>query len=242
MTDDRRMVLAVEDGVARLRFTRAAKRNAIDERFLAALETCVDRVSGDRRVRVLLVEAEGPAFSAGFDLGVLAGIDDATERARRFAPVMRERLRTAARVLEKMAALPPVTVAAVRGAAAGGGFSLALACDLRVAATDLRCWYPEVGLGSALTPTSTRLLVRLVPAGVARDIIFTCRRLDADELLRLGLVNRVVAPEALDEAALELVRDLAAKPAAALLTSKLTVNALVAGHEVVRADDVSVSE
>jgi enoyl-CoA hydratase/carnithine racemase len=214
MIDDGRMVLTMEDGVARLRFTRAAKRNAIDERFLATLETCVDRVARDRRVRVLLVEAEGPAFSAGFDLGVLAGIDDATERARRFAP----------------------------GAAAGGGFSLALACDLRVAATDLRCWYPEVGLGSALTPTSTRLLVRLVPAGVARDIIFTCRRLDADELLRLGLVNRVVAPEALDEAALELVRDLAAKPAAALLTSKLTVNALVAGHEVVRADDVSASE
>ena len=237
-----RMLLDVADGLARLRLARPAKRNAIDDRFLEALETAVERVARDRSVRVLLLEADGPVFSAGFDLDVLAHVADPHERRRTFAPVMRERIRVLSRVLERLAGMEPVTVAAVQGAAAGGGFSLALACDLRVAAADLCCWYPEVSLGSPLSPASTRLLLRLVPAGVARDIIFTCRRLGAAELLALGIANRVVEPGDLAQAALALARELAAMPPRALLTSKATVNALAAGHAVLRSDDIAERE
>lgn len=231
-----RMTLAVDGGLARLRLTRPAKRNAIDERFLDHFAAAVERVAEDRRVRVLLLEAEGPSFCAGFDLDVLSRYDDEMERKRHFTPVMRGRIRAISRALERLAAMEPVTVAALQGAAAGGGFSIALACDLRIVARDARCWYPEVELGTPLSPASTRLLCRLVPAGVAKDIVLTSRRLDAAELQALGLANRVVDGAELPREALALARALADKPASALLTSKATLNAITAGIPVLRTD------
>jgi enoyl-CoA hydratase/carnithine racemase len=230
------MTLEVQGAIARLCLRRPEKRNAIDEAFLDELESCVRSASADRRIQVLLLEAQGPVFCAGFDLDILAGIDDEQERKRRFAPVIRDRIRRVSHTLECLARMHPVTVAAVQGAAAGGGFSLALACDLRLVTSDALCWYPEVELGSPLSPVSTRLLVRQVPAAVARDIIFTCRRLNAPELLARGLANRVVEPEHLAAEAGKLVRSLADKPASSLLTSKATVNALMDGHAVLRTD------
>jgi len=236
VSEGQRVSLAIQDQLAVLRLTRAAKRNAIDEAFLQALGAALDEIAANGAVKVLLLEAEGPAFCAGFDLDVLKHIADEAERSRRFAPIMRERLRTMARVLDRLSTLEAVTIAAVQGAAAGGGFSLALACDFRVITTGTRCWFPEVALGSALSPASTALLVRLVPAGIARDIVLNCRRLDAGELQSLGLANRVTEVDELAAASHQLASELLEKPATALLTSKATIDALVAGDRVVRSD------
>lgn len=236
MAEHERVAVHVAGGLARLRLVRAAKRNAIDEAFLAAFEHAVNTLTDDRRVQVVLLEADGPSFCAGFDLSVIDAYDDELERKRRFAPAIRSRLRHMSRILERLCNLEQVSIAAVQGAAAGGGFSIALACDLRIVARDARCWFPEVELGSALSPTSTRLLARLVPAGVAKDIILACRRLDAATMHALGLANRITEPAALAGDALAYAGEFLAKPAGALLTTKSTINAIVAGHTVVRPD------
>lgn len=242
MAEDERVSLHVSGGLGRLRLVRAAKRNAIDEAFLQACEQAVDALADDRRLRVVLLEADGPSFCAGFDLGVLDGVVDEAERKRVFGPAIRGRLRHMSRILDRLYAMEPVTIAAVQGAAAGGGFSLALACDLRIIACDARCWFPEVELGSALSPASTALLMRLVPAGAARDIILGGRRLDAAALLALGLANRVTEPAALGADALAYAGEFLARPAGALLTSKATINAMLAGHAVVRPDLIADRE
>ena len=236
MVQHERVRTELSGGLGRLCLVRAAQRNAIDEAFLDAFEHAVDTLAEDRRVRVVLLEAEGPSFCAGFDLGVLDGIEDEDERKRRFAPAIRGRLRHMARILDRLYNMEPVSIAAVQGAAAGGGFSIALACDLRIVARDARCWFPEVELGSALSPASTRLLARMVPVGVAKDIILGGRRLDAATLHTLGLANRISEPGALGADALTYAHEFLAKPPGALLTSKATINAIVAGHTVLRPD------
>lgn len=236
MAEDERVALDVAGGLGRLRLTRAAKRNAIDEAFLAAFDTAVNALADDRRVRVVLLEADGPSFCAGFDLGVLDGLADAAERKRVFGPAIRGRLRHMSRILERLCNMEPMSIAAVQGAAAGGGFSIALACDLRIVARNARCWFPEVELGSALSPASTGLLTRLVPAGVAKDIILGGRRLDADALHALGVANRISEPSTLAADALAYAGEFLARPAGALLTTKATINAVVAGHSVMRPD------
>jgi 2-(1,2-epoxy-1,2-dihydrophenyl)acetyl-CoA isomerase len=242
MAEDERISLHVTGGLGRLRLVRAAKRNAIDEAFLQALEQAVNALADDRRVRVVLLEADGPSFCAGFDLAVLDGAADEAERKRVFGAAIRGWLRRMSRILDRLYSMEPVTIAAVQGAAAGGGFSLALACDLRIVARDARCWFPEVELGSALSPASTALLMRLVPAGVARDIILVGRRLDAAAMLALGMANRVSEPAALAADALAYAGEVLARPAGALLTSKATINAVVAGHAVVRPDLIAERE
>lgn len=236
MTTDERVSLSVDNGLATLLLTRALKRNAIDEAFLESFGAAVDRVAEDSRVKVMLLAGQGPSFCAGFDLDVLRQFDSEAERKRRFAPIIRARLRRMGHILERLWSMEPVTIAAVRGAAAGGGFSLMLACDLRIVATDARCWYPEVELGSPLSPASTRILNHLVPAGVAKDIVLAGRRLDADELLRLGIANRITDPDRLDDDAGAYADELLSKPTAALLTSKATINGIVDGNTVVRTD------
>jgi enoyl-CoA hydratase/carnithine racemase len=236
MSGGERIGLSIEGALATLRLIRPEKRNAIDEAFLDAFDDAVQAVAADPRVTVMLLEAEGPGFCAGFDLDVLKQFDSDEERTRQFAPIMGARLRQLAYTLDRLWNMEPVTIASVQGAAAGGGFSLALACDLRVMASDARCWYPEVSLGSALTPASTRLLTRLVPAGIAKDIILSCRRLDAPELLSLGIANRIAESDALSSTTRAYADELLARPANALLTSKATVNALVSGQAVLRTD------
>lgn len=242
MAEDERVSLHVAGSLGHLRLVRAAKRNAIDDAFLQDLEQTVNALADDRRVQVVLLEADGPSFCAGFDLGVLDGVVGEAERKRVFGPAIRSRLRRMSRILDRLYSMEPVTIAAVQGAAAGGGFSLALACDLRIVARDARCWFPEVELGSALSPASTALLMRLVPAGVARDIILVGRRLDAAALLALGIANRVSEPAALAADALAYAGEVLARPVGALLTSKATINAMAAGHSVVRPDLIADRE
>ena len=236
MANESRMQLTVRDRVACLRLTRGEKRNAIDEAFLREFEACLKQVADDTSVSVVLLQAEGPSFCAGFDLDVLKQFADEHERKQRFAPIMRARLRAMSRVLDALAALEPVTVAMVQGAAAGGGFSLALACDFRIMSDDARCWFPEVALGSALSPASTRLLMRSVSGATAKDIILTCRRLDADALHRLGIAHRISAAARLEEETEAFIATLLAQPTNALLASKATIDALSAHGRVIRTD------
>src|SRR5712692_4159765 len=178
----------------------------------------------------------GNTFSAGADLTLVKGITDKEEHQRIFAPLGKRRARLIGRVLRVLVNLEQVTVAAVNGYAIGGGWSLAFGCDLRIAVEGAEFWFPEVDLGVPLSPDSTALLTAHVGPALAKEIIITCRHFKAEELLPLGLVNRVVKKAELTAIVRELAQSLANKNATAVMVSKATVNALALSQAVIRPD------
>jgi len=126
--------------------------------------------------------------------------------------------------------LDQVTIAAVNGFAIGGGLSLAMACDFRIAAAGARIWIPEVALGVPYMWGSVTRLINLVGMGRAKEMIMTCDEIVAEEALTIGLVNRVVPADRLTAAASELAGKLVSKPPMALRRTKEFFRALGNGR------------
>lgn len=170
----------VEDDVTFVTLDRPDRRNALTPDALDALETAVE--SAD--TSTLCLRGAGSAFCAGADLSVVAGLDG--EDAEAFA-------RHGQRVANAIESTPSTVVAAIDGAARGGGVELALACDLRFATP--RATFAETGVRLGLFGAwgGTHRLPRVVGLGDALDLALSGRTLDADDALRVGLVSRVVA-------------------------------------------------
>lgn len=175
------------------------KANAIDVATSNALYQAFRTLDQDPALRVGIITGAGRFFSAGWDLNAAneGEAADADHGPGGFAG------------LTEYFDLTKPVIAAVNGAAVGGGFELALAADLIVASTLARFWLPEVRLG--ILPDSGGLLrlPKSIPPRLAREMILTGRRLDAQEAMTLGLVSRVAEPEVLLETALELAREIA---------------------------------
>ncbi len=190
--------LLEKDGrIATLTFNRPEKRNPLNEEIVLELESLLHQVRDDKDTRVLIFTGTGNTFSAGADLSQVKGITDPQERQRIFASLGKRRARLIGRTLHLLANLEQVTIAAINGYAIGGGWALALGCDLRIAVAGAEFWFPEVDLGVPLSPESTALLAAHVGPSLAKEIIITCRHFKAEELLPLGLVNRVVKKDKL---------------------------------------------
>ncbi len=229
-------VLEKEGRIATLTFNRPEKRNPLNEEIVLELESLLHQVRDDKDARVLIFTGTGNTFSAGADLTLMKGVTDQEERQRIFAPLGKRRGRLIGRVLRVLANLEQVTIAAINGYAIGGGWALALGCDLRIAVEGAEFWFPEVDLGVPLSPDSTALLIAHVGPSLAKEIIITCRHFQAEELLPLGLVNRVVKKEELYPSVRELAQSLANKNPTAVMVSKATVNALALHQAVIRPD------
>ncbi len=183
--------IAVEDGIAVVTIDRPEALNALNGELMFELATALDLLEGDLAVHALVLTGSGRAFVAGADVANLAQLDDA------FAG--REASLAGQDLMNSLAAIPFPTIAAINGFALGGGLELALACDLRVAATTAKLGLPEVGLGLIPGYGGTQRLPRLIGTGRALDLILTGRHVGAEEALAMGLVNRV-ADDALEEA------------------------------------------
>ena len=229
-------VLDKDGRVATLRFNRPEKRNPLNEEILRELEALLHQVRDDPEVRVMILTGTGNTFCAGADLSQTKGITDRHERERIFASYRQRRGRLVGRILDTLVHLEPITIAAVNGYAVGGGWALALGCDFRIAVEEAQFWFPEVDLGVPLSPDSTALLTAHVGPTMAKEIIITCRRYMAEELVPLGLLNRVVKKDALTTAVGELADSLIDKNPKAVLVSKATVNAAAFGGAVVSPD------
>jgi enoyl-CoA hydratase len=216
--------LSKEGPVATLTFNRPEKRNPLNEEILLELENMLHQVRDDSQVRVMILTGSGNTFSAGADLSQIRGISDEQERQRIFAQYRQRRGRLVGRVLDVLVNLEPITIAAINGYAVGGGWALALGCDFKIAVEEAQFWFPEVDLGVPLSAGSTALFAAHVGPTRAKEIIITCRRYTAAELLDMGLLNRVVKNEQLQVAVNELARSLASKNQAAVMGSKLIVN------------------
>ncbi|MFQ5702665.1 MAG: enoyl-CoA hydratase-related protein [Gemmatimonadales bacterium] len=187
------LTFAVRDRVATVTINRPDKLNALNDAVMDELGDVVGRIAADDAVAgVILTGAGSKAFVAGADIGELAkqGPFDGKARALRGQAVLRS-LETCGK---------PV-LAAVNGFALGGGCELAMACHLRIASESAKFGQPEVKLGIAPGYGGTQRLARLVGKGRAIELILTGRTIDAEEALRIGLVNRVVPGEQLMEEA-----------------------------------------
>jgi enoyl-CoA hydratase/carnithine racemase len=212
--------LEADAGVAWLRLNRPAALNALDRALTAALEEALERVAALDAVNVLVVAGRGRAFCAGNDIAEMATLSG--EEAEALASRQ-------ARLMDRFARLPQVTIAAIDGHALGGGLMLAAAQDLRVASDRARFGLPEVTLGFNPGYGIARLL-DVVPGGWARELLLTGRTVHASEALRIGLVNRVVAPPTLEAAVAALAADVARAPRAGLAATKAIVAAIRAGE------------
>ncbi|MFC7546413.1 enoyl-CoA hydratase/isomerase family protein [Plantactinospora sp. GCM10030261] len=198
---------------------RPDKRNAVDADMVAELHEVCAAVEREPRLLLLTGGADG-IFAAGADIAQL-----------------RERNRTDAlaainsALFARIRALPLPTVAAVDGPALGGGAELSYACDLRVCTARAFFGQPEVRLGIIAGAGATHRLPALVGEARAKELLFTGRRVDAAEALRIGLVNRVVdEPTELLGAAHELLDEMARASSLALRLTKLAVDAPAAAH------------
>ncbi len=212
--------LESKDGVAWLRLNRPAALNALNGALTGALEEALERIAAMDDVRVLVVAGRGRAFCAGNDIAEMAALagDEAEALATRQA-----------RLMDRFARVPQVTIAAIDGHALGGGLMLAVAQDLRVASDRARFGLPEVTLGFNPAYGVARLL-DVVPGGWARELLLTARTVHASEALRMGLVNRVVAPPTLEATVAALAQDIARSPRAGLAATKEIVTAIRTGE------------
>lgn len=199
------------EGVALVRIDRP-RANALSRALLAELRAAAEELRAEPPGAVVLTGTER-IFSAGADITELDGPEGAAAVAGSFAEA-----------LSAWAALPRVTIAAIAGAALGGGLELALACDFRVASSAARLGQPEVLLGIIPGGGATQRLPRLVGASRAKDVILSGRQLGADEALAIGLVDRVVAPGDVLSSALEMARTFAAGAVAAQGLAKAAID------------------
>ena len=180
-----------EDAVAIVTIDRQEALNALDVATLTDLRDRLRELADDDGVRVVVLTGAGEkAFIAGADIKYMSGLD--VDQAKQWGALGHE----AGRLLETM---PKPTIAAINGFALGGGCELAIACDLRYAASSAKLGQPEVNLGIIPGWGGTQRLARLCGLGAAKELIFTGRLVAAEEALRIGLVNGVHDP-ALDKA------------------------------------------
>jgi enoyl-CoA hydratase len=203
-----------DQAIAVVTIDREEALNALDVATLTELRDRLRELAGDEGIRALVLTGAGEeAFAAGADIKYMSGLTPAGAKA--WGALGHE----AAALLESM---PKPTIAAVNGFALGGGCELALGCDIRYAASRAKFGQPEINLGIVPGWGGTQRLARVCGVGVAKELVLTGRTVDADEALRIGLVNAIADPVL--EKAVSVAHELADKSAGALALAKRLVN------------------
>ncbi|HYW27154.1 MAG TPA: enoyl-CoA hydratase [Terriglobales bacterium] len=204
----------VENGVAWIRLNRPDRMNAVNGELRRGLVDAVKRAERDESAKVLVVTGSGRAFCAGADVREFGNREGAVDAIRGEYEL----------VLGRLHEMPKPTIAALNGVAAGIGASLALACDIRYSVPGASFVEAFVKIGLTVDGGATWLLPRLIGTGRALEMMYTGEPLGAEEAARMGLVNRVVAPEELEPVVRALAERLAAGPTQALGAIKRSVN------------------
>ena len=204
-----------QDGIAIVTIDRPEALNALNSTVITELEQVVAALESDRDVRCLILTGEGRSFVAGADIGEQYPLD--LDGGRRWG----QRGSALMRRIEK---LEFPTIAAVNVFALGGGCELALSCDIILASEKAKFGQPEVNLGIIPGFGGTQRLPRLVGKGMAKYLIMGAEHISAEEALRIGLVQKVVAPEALMEEAERVANLILSKAPVAIQMAKCAIN------------------
>jgi len=210
------LVLSARDGaVLRLVMNRAQARNALSRAMMGALQSALDDAAKDDS-RAIILAAEGPVFSAGHDLKEMtARRADADEGKAAFAEIFAQ----CSRLMQTIVRCPKPVIAEVQGIATAAGCQLVASCDLAIASSSAQFATPGVNIG-LFCSTPMVALSRNVSRKHAMEMLLTGEMISADDAARVGLVNRVVAPDVLYPHVMRLAQKIAAKPRATVKIGK----------------------
>ncbi|MFB6367206.1 enoyl-CoA hydratase [Paenibacillus elgii] len=209
-------VTNIGNGIVLLTLNRPEAANALSIKMLEQLRAAAAACKFDRSVRCIVVTGAGEkVFCAGADLKERAGMD--MSQVRRTVSLIRE-------CIHELEALPQPVIAAVNGAAFGGGTELALACDIRIASETAAFALTETSLGIIPGAGGTQRLPRLIGKGRAKELIFTAKKIDAQEARDIGLVEYVTPPESLLDKALEIAGHIVRNAPVAVAQAKFAID------------------
>jgi Enoyl-CoA hydratase/carnithine racemase len=194
----------------------SALRNALSERMLDELQGVLDRAESDPQIRVVVLAATGPAFSAGHDLKEITRAREHDDSGRAFFEDLMQRC---ANVMQSIVNNPKPVIAEVTGVATAAGCQLVASCDLAYAAPTARFATPGVHIG-LFCSTPMVALSRNVSNKAAMEMLLTGEMVDAEEAARIGLINKVLPAESLGEFTMDVARTIAAKSSMTLATGK----------------------
>src|SRR5581483_11371158 len=210
-----KMLASQRDGIGVVTFNQPAKHNAVSVEMWGGLSQILDEFAADDSVRVVVLTGAGNrAFVSGADISQF-------EQQRSNADAQRAYDQQTAVGRDKLGHFPKPTIASIRGYCLGGGLAIAMQTDLRIASSDSQFGIPAAKLGIAYGIEGLRNLVNLVGPANARMILYTGERIGAEEALRMGLVNRVVAAEDLERNVLELAETIAGNAPLSIAASRL---------------------
>lgn len=209
------LLYKVKDDIAFITINRPKALNALNTDTLRELVSAIKEVQMDKEIKAAIITGEGRAFVAGADI---AQMKDLTTVEGRDMTILGQR------IFDKIENIDKPVIAAVNGFALGGGCELAMACDIRIASEKAKFGQPEVNLGIIPGYGGTQRLPRLVGKGMAKYLIYTGEMIDAAEAYRIGLVQKVVAPEELIDKAVDVAKTIMSKAPIAIKMAKHAIN------------------
>ena len=212
--------LSVTNGIARLELNRPDVFNALSPDLLQELIVHCDQLATDETANVVVLEGAGAHFCAGADLPQFTA--RMAEDPHGIADLGR-------RAAEAVAALPQITIAAIKGHCIGGALVLSAACDMRVAASNSRFSIPELDAGIPLSWGGMAHVIRLVGESLANDLVLTCRPFNADDALRAGFISRIIADDNFAAEVTSLADNVGRKPPIVLRQTKRKLQAIRTG-------------
>jgi enoyl-CoA hydratase/carnithine racemase len=230
LSEGKLLVDAPADRVVRLTISNPQKRNALDQSILDAISTALaeEAAPGSRTRCVVLTGSDG-MFSAGYEIGEITDVRFQEEAERLIAHPFTE-------AIQALEAFPYPTLAALPGHTIGGGLELALACDLRVGAQDIKLGMPPAKLGLVYSHTGLRRFIDAIGATRTRELFLLGNYVDADTALEWGLVNRVAPGVELESVTLGLASELASNAPLSQLGNKRVIAALLRAEGALPAD------
>ena len=222
MADYKNLILEVEDEIAVLKISRPGALNALNSETLDELDVALNEIEANNDIKVLILTG-GPDKKGNDFKSFVAGAD-ISEMVNFSAPEARAFGIRASKPFFKLMEMRQITIAAVNGFALGGGCEIAMACDIRIASDNAIFGQPETGLGIIPGFGGTQRLARLVGMGRAKEMIFTCDNIDANEAYRIGLVNKVVSTDELMDTAKKMAKKIASKGSYANAVAKAAIN------------------
>jgi enoyl-CoA hydratase len=209
------IIIEGADQIGMVKINRPSVLNAINIETILEIEKATHEFNENKNIMVIIITGEGKSFVSGSDISKLVEMDPL--KAREYSQIGQ-------RVLSFIENMEKPVIAAVNGFALGSGCEIAMACDIRIASEKAKFGQPEVKLGLIPGHAGTQRLARIVGLGKAKELIFTGDIIDAQEALRIGLVNKVVKPEALLEEVKAVARKIIENGPTAVRLAKTVIN------------------
>lgn len=216
--------LSIDNGIALFTHQKPASRNALSEDLRRDYTDMLDRVQADRSIRALVITGSGGSFCAGGDLKAARERQGRSDPELNAPDTMRRRLQAIHGWFDRLHGLEIPVIAAVDGPAYGGGFAIALAADFVLASTRASFCMSFAKIGLIPDCSALYMLPRAVGMPMAKELMFTARRVDVAEAQKLGIVHAVHTPEVLQAEALRFARRFVAGPREALALTKSLLN------------------